>query len=271
MEKHNSYQDTNNLPAIRAVKLVKVFKKREEGSPWWKPSFSTVEALKEVSLEVQRGEIFGVLGPNGSGKSTLIRILSTLLIPDSGSAEIFGLEIGKDDAEIRRLMNRVSVDAAFFKKLSPRENLLYSARLYGLETKTAEDRALEILERLEVRRKSFFEPLEEMSRGMQQKVAIARAFMASPIVVLLDEPTTGLDPKSRRDVQEFVLELRKSHDATIILTTHDMPEAERLCDRISFIHNGAFVAEGTSSELKTLVGPAATLDDAFIQLTANAT
>lgn len=251
--------------AISVRHLVKTFAKRQGGT-LLKPKFSHVPAVDDVSFQVRRGEIYGVLGPNGSGKSTLIRAISTLLIPDGGEVKLLGLDLRKDEAKVRRMLNRVSVDAAFYKKLSPRENLLYSARLYGLEPREAEARALAILRRLGLREKAFYEPLEEMSRGMQQKVAIARAFLTAPVIVLLDEPTTGLDPKSRRDVQEFVLELRDAHDATIILTTHDMPEAERLCDRIAFIEGGKFVAEGSAQELKDRIGPGATLEDAFLQL-----
>jgi len=252
--------------AISVRHLVKRFPKRVGGSVFH-PKVQFFTAVDGVSFEVRRGEIYGVLGPNGSGKSTLIRALSTLLLPDEGEVRIFGLDVVKDEAKVRRLLTRVSVDAAFYKKLSPRENLLYSARLYGLEPREAERRALEVLKRLGLRERAFYEPLEEMSRGMQQKVAIARAFLTAPVVVLLDEPTTGLDPKSRRDVQEFVLELRDQHDATVILTTHDMPEAERLCDRIAFLQGGRFVAEGTARELRSLAGPEASLEDAFIQLT----
>ncbi|MFC3833197.1 MULTISPECIES: ABC transporter ATP-binding protein [Deinococcus] len=252
--------------ALDVRNLVKGFRKRSGGT-LLRPQYAESRAVDDVSFHVRRGEIYGVLGPNGSGKSTLIRAMSTLLIPDQGTVSVFGLDVVRDEAQVRRLLNRVSVDAAFYKKLSPRENLLYSAQLYGLDRHVAEERALVTLRRLGLKDKAFQEPLEEMSRGMQQKVAIARAFLTSPIVVLLDEPTTGLDPKSRRDVQEFVLELRDVHDATIILTTHDMPEAERLCDRIAFISGGKFVAEGTAEQLRALAGPGRTLEDAFIELT----
>lgn len=252
--------------AIDVQHLVKGFRKKSGGT-LLRPRFTESRAVDDVTFQVRRGEIYGVLGPNGSGKSTLIRAMSTLLIPDAGRVTIFGLDVVRDEAQVRRLLNRVSVDAAFYKKLSPRENLLYSAQLYGLAPQVAEERALSTLRRLGLKEKAFYEPLEEMSRGMQQKVAIARAFLTSPVIVLLDEPTTGLDPKSRRDVQEFVLELRDLHDATIILTTHDMPEAERLCDRIAFISGGRFVAEGTPDELRALAGPGKSLEDAFIELT----
>ena len=255
--------------AVSVRNLRKIFRKRKTGTPFFrslfKPEYVEVRAIDGVSFHVRKGEIYGVLGANGSGKSCLIRALSTLLIPDCGEVEIFGLDVRKSSSKVRRLLNRVSVDAAFYKCLSPRENLLYSARLYGVDPAEAEARSLAILDRLGIRRDSFREPLEQMSRGMQQKVAIARAFLASPVLVLLDEPTTGLDPKSRLEVQEFILELRTSHDATIIITTHDMREAEKLCDRVAFIQNGRIAAEGSSAEVKGCAGSDATLEDAFMK------
>ena len=165
---------------------------------------TTAYALREVSFRVERGETYGLLGPNGSGKSTLIRVLSTLLLPDSGEVRLLGYRIPGEEAEVRRRIGRVSVDAAFYKKLSARENLLYSAFLYGMERGPAERRATEILEALGMDGEKFTDPLEEMSRGMQQKVAITRALLVNPPLLLLDEPTTGLDPKSKRDVQTFL-------------------------------------------------------------------
>ena len=146
---------------------------------------------------------------------------------------------------VKRLINRVSVDAAFFKKLSPMENLLFAARLYGLDGETAKRDALAILARLGISEKRVGRPIEQMSRGMQQKVAIARALLTSPTLLLLDEPTTGLDPRSKLDVQTFIEELRETHDATIVLTTHDLAEAERLCGRITILNDGRVVAEDT--------------------------
>ena len=154
---------------------------------------------------------------------------------------------------VKRLINRVSVDAAFFKKLSPMENLMYGARLYGMDAEPAGQRIVEILNRLGIEEKNIYAPLEDMSRGMQQKVAIARAFLTTPILLLLDEPTTGLDPRSKRDVQAFVLELRQDHGTTIVLTTHDMEEADRLCDRIAILDGGRIVALDTPRGLKGAV------------------
>jgi len=167
---------------------------------------------------------------------------------------------------VRWKIGRVSVDAAFYKKLSARENLLYSAYLYGLEPKGAEKRAFDILERLGIESRRFSDPLEEMSRGMQQKVSIARALMINPPMLLLDEPTTGLDPKSRRDVQRFLEELREEEGTTILLTTHDMNEAERLCSRIGFLAHGKLVAEGAAEDLRQQA-QSVTLEDAFIKMT----
>lgn len=229
-----------------------------------------VVAVDHVSFAIRRGEIFGVLGPNGSGKSTLIRLISTLLKADKGSAAVFGIDIDENDMAVKQLISRVSVDAAFFKKLSPMENLLYGARLYGVTGPEAAVKAYEIMSRLGLKKSSYDEPMEEMSRGMQQKVAIARAFLTSPILLLLDEPTTGLDPRSKREVRSFIEELRDSHDATILITTHDMEEADMLCDRISVIHNGELVATDTPDHLKRRFarnGLQATLEDVFMVLT----
>jgi ABC-2 type transport system ATP-binding protein len=230
-----------------------------------------VVAVDDVSLEIHRGEIFGVLGPNGSGKSTLIRLTATLLLPDEGVVEVFGLDVTRHEMEVKRLINRVSVDAAFFKKLSGIENLMYAARLYGLSGKEARQQAFAILKRLGLKDKQILGPLEDMSRGMQQKVAIARAFLSQPTLLLLDEPTTGLDPRSKREVQAFVEELRETHDATILLTTHDMHEAEALCDRIAILDEGKVVALDTPEGLKTLVpqenGDEPTLEEVFMSLT----
>ena len=226
---------------------------------------AVVHALRDVSFSVGRGETYGLLGPNGSGKSTLIRVLSTLLAPDGGEVRLLGHRIPGEEREVRSKIGRVSVDAAFYKKLSARENLLYSAFLYGLDKARAERRALDILEALGLECEKFTDPLEEMSRGMQQKVAITRALLFNPPLLLLDEPTTGLDPKSKRDVQTFLENLRSEHGTTILLTSHDMAETERLCPRIGFIAKGRLIAEGTADELKRASG-AETLDDAFIAL-----
>jgi ABC-2 type transport system ATP-binding protein len=208
-----------------------------------------VMAIENVSLRLERGDIHGILGANGSGKSTLIRLVSGLLTLDEGRVEVFGHDIERDEMAVKRLINRVSVDAAFFKKLSPIENLLFAARLYGLDASSARQEATAILGRLGIAQKRVDRPVEQMSRGMQQKVAIARALLTSPSLLLLDEPTTGLDPRSKLDVQSFIEELQATHDATIVLTTHDLDEAERLCGRITILDGGRTVAEDTPAGL----------------------
>jgi ABC-2 type transport system ATP-binding protein len=228
-------------------------------------------AIADVSMRLERGDIHGILGANGSGKSTLIRLISGLLTLDEGRVEVFGHDIERDEMAVKRLINRVSVDAAFFKKLSPMENLVFAARLYGIDGAVARRNALAILDRLGIGAKRVGRPIEQMSRGMQQKVAIARALLTSPTLLLLDEPTTGLDPRSKLDVQTFIEELRETHDATIVLTTHDLVEAERLCGRITVLDGGRVVAEDTPDGLKAMVtaqqGRPASLEDVFMTYT----
>jgi ABC-2 type transport system ATP-binding protein len=146
------------------------------------------------------------------------------------------------------------------------ENLVYAGRLYGVAPEVARAKSLAILRRLGIDMDRLGEPLEKLSRGMQQKVAIARAFLTAPMLLLLDEPTTGLDIRSKREVQTFVRDLRDEHDATIVLTTHDLDEAERLSDRIGILHDGRLVAEGTADELRARYGALA-LEDVFMTVT----
>lgn len=230
-----------------------------------------VVAVDHVSFAVAPGEIFGVLGPNGSGKSTLIRLLATLMLPDSGQIAIFGHDVEQQPMEVQRLINRVSVEASFFKKLSPMENLLYGARLYGLDGRETRKQVVAILTRLGLEDRAIRNPMEQMSRGMQQKVAIARALLSRPRILLLDEPTTGLDPRSKREVQAVVRELQQKEGTTILLTTHDMTEAENLCDRIAIMDRGKVVALDTPPQLRALVpgsnGVQPTLEDVFLELT----
>jgi ABC-2 type transport system ATP-binding protein len=192
-------------------------------------------ALGGVSFTITKGETVAILGQNGSGKSTLVRLLSTLLLPDGGTAEIFGHDVVTDARAVRRLVNRVSVEASFFKKMSSAENLSYAARYYGMTAGETRDLIPEILERVGFPKDRRTESMENLSRGMQQKVALARALLTSPVVLLLDEPTTGLDPRSKLEVQEFIREIRTAHDATILLCTHDLAEAESLAERVGIL------------------------------------
>jgi ABC-2 type transport system ATP-binding protein len=228
-----------------------------------------VPALSGVSFTIAQGECVAVLGQNGSGKSTLVRLLATLLLHDGGSARIFGHDVFDDARAVRRLVNRVSVEASFFKKMSSAENLSYAARFYGMTPRETGSRIPKILEQVgfPVERKG--ESMENLSRGMQQKVALARALLTAPVLLLLDEPTTGLDPRSKLEVQDFIREVRRIHDATILLCTHDLDEAEALADRIGILDRGELIALGTAEELKQRFG-SATLEEAFFAASGRA-
>src|SRR6187431_3609455 len=225
-----------------------------------------VAALKGVDFDIARGECVAILGPNGSGKSTLVRLLSTLLLPDGGTATVFGHDAFKDTRAVRRLVNRVSVEASFFKKMSAVENLSYAARFYGLRPHDTKDQIPEILTRVGFPEDRRNEPMENLSRGMQQKVALARALLTAPILLLLDEPTTGLDPRSKLEVQDFISEIRAGHDSTILLCTHDLGEAEALAERVGILDRGELLALEPADDLKARF-EAETLEEAFFAAT----
>src|SRR5881392_1102755 len=218
---------------------------------------------------MERGECVAILGQNGSGKSTLVRLLSTLLLPDGGSATIFGHDVVKESRAVQRLVNRVSVEASFFKKMSSEENLAYAARFYGIPPRVTKKAIPEILERVGFPIGRRHEGMEHLSRGMQQKVALARALLTSPILLLLDEPTTGLDPRSKQEVQQFIREVRAEHDATVLLCTHDLAEAESLADRVGILDGGALLCLEPADELKARYN-AETLEEAFFAASGHA-
>jgi ABC-2 type transport system ATP-binding protein len=225
-----------------------------------------VPALDGVTFTMKRGECVAILGQNGSGKSTLVRLLSTLLLPDGGSATIFGHDVARESRAVRRLVNRVSVEASFFKKMSSSENLHYAARFYGMTPSETRVKIPDILGRVGFPVDRRGEPMENLSRGMQQKVALARALLTSPVLLLLDEPTTGLDPRSKKEVQEFIREVRVEHDATILLCTHDLDEAEELAERVGILDRGRLLALEPADDLKRRFG-AETLEEAFFAAT----
>jgi ABC-2 type transport system ATP-binding protein len=223
-------------------------------------------ALKGVTFTMERGECVAILGQNGSGKSTLVRLLSTLLLHDGGEARIFGYDVFKEERAVRRLVNRVSVEASFFKKMSAAENLAYAARFYGMGPRETHAKIPEILERVGFPAARRGEAMENLSRGMQQKVALARALLTSPVLLLLDEPTTGLDPRSKQEVQAFIREIRLRHDSTILLCTHDMQEAEELADRIGLLDRGELLFLEPVEEVKERYA-VETLEEAFFAAT----
>jgi ABC-2 type transport system ATP-binding protein len=228
-----------------------------------------VAALSGVDFAIERGECVAILGPNGSGKSTLVRLLSTLLLPDGGTAKVFGHDAFRETKAVRRLVNRVSVEASFFKKMSAIENLSYAARFYGLRPNQTKDKIPEILTRVGFPADRRTEPMENLSRGMQQKVALARALLTAPILLLLDEPTTGLDPRSKQEVQEFIREVRAEHDATVLLCTHDLAEAETLADRVGILDDGKLLCLEPADQLKARYN-STTLEEAFFAASGHA-
>jgi ABC-2 type transport system ATP-binding protein len=249
------------VQAVVVRDLEKVFSRRDG---WFKRRHRA--ALNKVSFAVERGECVAILGQNGSGKSTLVRVLSTLLLPDGGEAWVFDYDVFKEARAVRRLVNRVSVEASFFKKMSAAENLSYAARFYGMGPRETRAKIPAILERVGFPPDRRGEAMENLSRGMQQKVALARALLTSPVVLLLDEPTTGLDPRSKQEVQTFIKEIRAKHDSTILLCTHDMKEAEELADRVGLLDRGELLFLEPVDDVKRRYG-VDTLEEAFFAAT----
>jgi ABC-2 type transport system ATP-binding protein len=243
-------------PAIETVGLVKEFEKgrrtllqRLRREPDRRERFRAVDG---IDLRVERGEIFGVLGPNGAGKTTTMRMLATLLEPTDGSATVLGLDVVRDAREVRRRMGAVLSDGrSLYWKLTARENLEYFAALYhvpGSETRARVTAALETV-RLDDRADDY---VERFSAGMRQRLVLARALLPDPELLLLDEPTVGLDPQSARDLRDRVLALR-ARGRTVLLTTHYMEEADQLCDRIAIVDHGRVVALDTPAGLKRTI------------------
>jgi len=264
----STFSARREVPAVEVERLRKEFRRRDRADGRFARK-RRVPALNDVTFSVRRGECVAILGRNGSGKSTLVRLLSTLLLPDGGAARIFGLDAFADTRGVRRLVNRVSVEASFFKRLSAAENLAYAARFYGLTPGETGPRIPEILARVGFPAERRDEPMEDLSRGMQQKVALARALLTSPVLLLLDEPTTGLDPRSKLEVQEFIKAVRAEHDATIVLCTHDLDEAESLADRVGILERGDLLCLEPVAELLRRYG-ASSLEEAFFPATGAA-
>jgi ABC-2 type transport system ATP-binding protein len=252
--------------AVEVQNLRKEFVRKDAARSGLRKKRRRVPALDGVSFTIERGECVAILGQNGSGKSTLVRLLSTLLLNDGGSAFVFGHDVFKEQRAVQRLVNRVSVEASFFKKMSSEENLAYAARFYGMGPKETKLEIPRILGRVGFPTDRKHEGMEHLSRGMQQKVALARALLTSPVLLLLDEPTTGLDPRSKLEVQDFIREVRATHDATILLCTHDLNEAELLSDRVGILDRGRLIALAPADELKETYGSQA-LEEAFFAAT----
>lgn len=233
----------------------KAYRKGEGGFPFKRKSQETIVALDNVDLSIERGELFGLLGPNGAGKTTLIKILSTLIIPDAGTALVNGYDVLKEPGKVRASIGVVSSgERSLYWKLTAKENLEYFARLYKVPNDLARRRIGELLSMMGLEDRAD-ELVEKYSSGMRQKLAIARAMLHDPEILLLDEPTLGLDPGFSKSIRSFIREeLNRKQGKTILLTTHYMEEADQMCDRVAFINKGRIVAVDAPDRLKNMIG-----------------
>ena len=219
------------------------------------------KVLRGISFQAQPGEIFGLLGPNGAGKTTTLRLISTLLSPDSGTVEVLGFDTRKAPEEVRRRIGVVTADIGVYPRLSARENITYFAQLSEVRDSELKRRVDAVIERLDIH--SFADQrAESLSSGQKQKLAIARAIVHDPSVLMFDEPTSNLDVLASREVREFMVE-SKDRGKCVIFSTHVLHDAERLCDRITILHEGQVVASGPTAEVR---GGKPELEDAFLDL-----
>jgi len=219
------------------------------------------KVLRGVSFSARAGEIFGLLGPNGAGKTTTLRIISTLLSADSGKVKVMGFDTRKAPEDVRRRVGVVTADIGVYPRLSARENIVYFARLSEVGETDVKGRVDAVIERLDIG--SFADQrAESLSSGQKQKVAIARAIVHDPQVLMFDEPTSNLDVLASKEVREFMVE-SKGRGKCVIFSTHVMHDAERLCDRITILHQGEVVASGPTAEVR---GSRPELEDAFLEL-----
>lgn len=250
------------MPAIKIENLTK--------------KFGNFLAVGGISLEIKEGELFGLLGPNGAGKTTTISMLSTLLKPTSGSAKICGFDAAEEKDMVRRSIGIVFQDPSLDDELSGRENMDLHGRLYGISKEIREERIEELLNLVELKEKAD-NIVKSYSGGMKRRLEIARGLMHRPKVLFLDEPTIGLDPQTRRKIWNYIKDLNKKENITLVLTTHYMDEADILCDKIAIIDNGKIAALDTPENLKktissgepVMIPKLPTLEDVFIHYTGH--
>ena len=230
-------------------------------------SFHHITAVDGVSFAIRKQEIFGLLGPNGAGKTTTIRMLSTVLHPDSGDVTIGGHSVVRESDEVRKLIGVCPQELALYPELSAMDNLVFFGRMGGLNGKDAKEHARRNLDRVGLLDRAK-DPVDKFSGGMKRRVNIAIALMSLPALLFLDEPTVGIDPQSRAHIFDTVLQLR-DEGLTVLYTTHYMEEADRLCDRLAVMDNGQIIAQGSPQELKSEIGDPATvtLEEVFLNLT----
>jgi ABC-2 type transport system ATP-binding protein len=241
------------MDAIKTINLTKKFSRTSgyrDLLPFQKKKW--VVATDNISLNIKEGEFFGLLGPNGAGKTTLVKLLCCLVIPNSGTAQIFGHDILKEEAEVKKLVGLVTADErSFYWRLTGRENLQFHAALYKLKKNEAEKRINELLVMLEMTDKADVR-FQNYSTGMRQKLAIARGLLSGPRILFVDEPTRSLDPVSARNVRQFFKEKVSGMGSTVVLATHNLNEAEQLCDRLAIIAHGQVKALGSVPELRSV-------------------
>jgi sodium transport system ATP-binding protein len=219
------------------------------------------KVLRGISLEANSGEIFGLLGPNGAGKTTTLRVICTLLAPEAGSVNVLGFDTRSAPEEVRRRVGVVTADIGVYPRLSARENITYFAELSGVADRDVNHKVDAVIDRLGMT--SFAnQRADSLSSGQKQKVAIARAIVHDPEVLMFDEPTSNLDVLASREIREFMIESR-GRGRCVIFSTHVLHDAERLCDRVTILHEGSVVATGTTAEVR---GAHRDLEDAFLEL-----
>jgi len=231
--------------AIKSEGIFKVYR-----SGWWGKKEKVV--LKGINLQVEEGKIFGILGPNGAGKTTLLSILSTLLLPDRGRVEVLGFDNIKSGQRIREKVNISSGNANFLWSLSVKENLHFYGMLYGLTGKRREEKVESLIALFDLEEHCDV-TFDRLSTGMKQRLSLAKSLLNDPSLLFLDEPTVGLDPSVSIRIREQIRSIQKDRGMTVLLTTHNMKEAEYLCDRIAFIKEGEILATGSAEELKRMV------------------
>ncbi len=216
-------------------------------------TYQKFNAVKSLNICVNPGDIYGFLGPNGAGKTTTIRILCGLLTPTSGTGKIAGLDIAKNGPKIRRIIGLLPESAGFYNWMNAEEYLIYFATLYNIELQIAKKRIRDLLEKVGLATKSSV-PIGFYSRGMKQRLGLARTLINQPKIIFLDEPTLGLDPKGQQDIQKILMDLNRENNVTIFFSSHALNEVSSLCNRIAIVNKGSMVAEGSIEELRKLVG-----------------
>jgi ABC-2 type transport system ATP-binding protein len=231
--------------AINAEGISKTFR-----SGWWGRKQKLV--LRGINLQIEEGEIFGILGPNGAGKTTLLSILSTLLLPDQGKIQILGIDVLRNGHRVREKVNISSGNANFLWSLTVRENLHFYGMLYGLNGKRRAEKIKALIKLFNLEEHQDV-PFDRLSTGMKQRLSLAKSLLNDPCVLFLDEPTVGLDPSVSVTIREQIRLIQKERGMTVLLTTHNMKEAEYLCDRIAFLKGGEILTTGTTESLKRMI------------------